>query len=163
MALQNYEIRTIQPKDNEQVAKIIRQVMTEFLCVGEGYSINDPEVDNMYAAYEGEGACFLVLEYEEKVIGCGGIALLAGGGETICELQKMYFLPEARGKGQGRKMLEQCLEVAREIGYKTCYLETVQRMEAANKLYQKLGFKKESGHLGNTGHGACDSFYTLEL
>lgn len=163
MVLRNYEIRTIQPKDNEQVAKIIRQVMTEFLCVGEGYSINDPEVDDMYTAYEEERACFFVLEYEGTVIGCGGIAPLAGSDETICELQKMYFLPEARGKGQGRKLLGRCLDIARKIGYKTCYLETVERMESANKLYQKIGFKKESGHLGNTGHGACDSFYTLEL
>ncbi len=165
MVAQKYALRRIQSRDNAQVAKIIRQVMTEFLCVGEGYSINDPEVDNMYEAYNQERATFFVLtdEAENKVIGCGGIAPLKEGNKDTCELQKMYFLPEARGKGQGRKMLETCLAAAREIGYKTCYLETVERMEAANGLYQKFGFKKLSGGMGNTGHSSCDSFYALEL
>ena len=40
-----YILREIQQEDNEQVARIIRQVMTEFGAVGDGYSINDPEVE----------------------------------------------------------------------------------------------------------------------
>ena len=159
MVAQQYQLRKLQAKDNAIVAKIIRQVMTEFLCVGDGYSINDAEVDDMHTAYAREKAAFFVLTREEEVIGCGGIAALEGGSGSICELKKMYFLPEARAKGHGRRLLK----AARELGYKTCYLETVNRMEAANKLYQKMGFKKLVGNMGDTGHGACDTFYALDL
>jgi len=36
------QLRQIQLKDNAQVAQVIRTVMPEYDCVGDGYSINDP-------------------------------------------------------------------------------------------------------------------------
>ncbi len=35
-------------------------------------------------------------------------------------------------------MVEECLAAARELGYRQCYLETVERMEVANMLYKKM-------------------------
>ena len=75
----------------------------------------------------------------------------------------MYFLPEGRGKGFGKKMIDICLQAARERDFKKCYLETVERMSAANGLYQKMGFRKLACAMGNTGHGGCDTFYALDL
>jgi len=160
---QKYHFRRIRPEDNATVAHIIRKVMTEFDCVGEGYSINDPEVEDMAGAYAQNGFVFLVLEQEGQIIGCGGIAPLAGGKADTCELRKMYFLPEARGKGLGRKLLELCLNEARQLGYKKCYLETVARMNKANRLYQKAGFELLEAPLGKTGHDSCDSQYLKVL
>jgi putative acetyltransferase len=45
-------LRPIAVADNPAVAQIIRTVMTEFGAVGKGYSIEDPEVDAMYEAYQ---------------------------------------------------------------------------------------------------------------
>lgn len=160
---QHFTIRLIEAGDNAQVASIIRQVMTEFDCVGEGYSINDAEVDSMYENYPTEISRFYVLTRGTEVFGCGGFAPLKGGDEGTCELKKMYFLEEARGKGMGRKLLESCLEAAKSLGYHKMYLETVERMTDANVLYQKMGFKKLCGTLGNTGHGTCDTFYARDL
>jgi len=160
---QQFHFRSIRSTDNATVAHIIRTVMTEFDCVGEGYSINDPEVDNMTAAYANDRSAFLVLEHNGEVIGCGGIAPLKGGDTDTCELRKMYFLPEARGKGLGRQLLEHCLDLARELGYKKCYLETVARMDKANRLYQKNGFVPLEAPLGNTGHCSCDARYLKTL
>ncbi len=156
-------IRPIEVKDSEIVAQIIRQVMTEFDCVGEGYSILDPELENMYAAYDNDRSIFYVLESKEKVVGCGGIAPLEGGAGDTCELKKMYFLSEARGRGQGKRFLKTCLEGAKKLGYQKCYLETVERMEVANHLYCQMGFQKLCGAIGNTGHGSCDAYYVLDL
>ena len=155
--------RAIEKRDNEQVAHIIRTVMTEFECVGEGYSINDPEIDDMYAAYSNGRSAFFVIETAGTVLGCGGIAPLEGANGKICELRKMYFYPALRGKGWGRRMVAQCLDVARELGYERCYLETVERMERANVLYQKMGFKESCEPLGNTGHSSCESYYIKNL
>ena len=55
------------------------------------------------------------------------------------------------------------LEDAKRLGYKKCYLETVERMWQANSLYQKMGFKKLEAQMGDTGHGACEVFYACEL
>ncbi|MEO1257945.1 MAG: GNAT family N-acetyltransferase [Bacteroidota bacterium] len=155
--------RPIEKKDNPQVANIIRTVMTEFECVGEGYSINDPEIDDMYAAYNNDRSAFYVIEEGAIILGCGGIAPLEGANGQICELRKMYFFPALRGKGWGRKMVERCLVVAKKLGYDRCYLETVERMEQANFLYKKMGFEKSCEPLGNTGHSSCESYYIKEL
>jgi putative acetyltransferase len=104
-----------------------------------------------------------VCEDNGKLIGGGGVAPLAGGADDTCELKKMYFLPEGRGKGLGHELLKRCLDSAREIGYRYCYLETFNTMKDAMILYERSGFRRIAGSLGNTGHFACDVFYRLKL
>ncbi len=156
-------IRAILPKDNPSVARLIRTVMPEFGAGGKGFAIHDPEVDDMFAAYSQPRAAYFVCEENGKVVGGGGIAALSGGQASTCELKKMYFLPSGRGKGSGQKVLMTCLKSARDFGFDLCYIETFNTMHAAMKLYEKNGFKKVSGPMGNTGHFACDTFYALKL
>lgn len=156
-------IRSIQVTDNPQVAKIIRTVMPEFGASGQGFAIHDPEVDDMFMAYNQPRCAYIVCEQNGHVVGGGGIAPLMGGTDDTCELKKMYFLPEGRGRGFGQQVLEACLRAAHDAGYHFCYLETFNTMKAAMKLYEKNGFEKIAGPLGNTGHFACDIFYKLKL
>jgi putative acetyltransferase len=157
------QIRPIRPADDPAMAAIIREVMASFGAHGPGFAIKDPEVDAMSAHYpESHAACF-VIEERGRVLGGGGIAPLAEADADICELRKMYFLPAARGHGLGARMLQHCLEAARERGYRRCYLETLTGMDAAMKLYAKAGFKPLCGPLGNTGHFGCDRHYLLSL
>ncbi|HEY9047808.1 MAG TPA: GNAT family N-acetyltransferase [Ohtaekwangia sp.] len=159
----NVTIRLISPADGIAVANIIRTVMPEFGAGGAGFAIHDTEVDNMYQAYSDPSCAYYVCEVDGKVIGGGGIAPLQGGSAEYCELKKMYFLSEGRGLGLGYKTLQACIQAAQEIGYIYCYLETFNTMDHAMHLYEKAGFKKIEGPLGNTGHFACDRFYLLKL
>lgn len=159
----DYEIRPVEKKDQEQVARLIRSVMTEFGAVGEGYSILDPEVDHMYEVYQAPGSAFYVIAKGDEILGCGGVAALAGGEAGTCELKKMYFYPAVRGLGLGKRLLTICVEKAAELGYRYCYLETVARMWQANLLYQRMGFRKIDGPMGCTGHNSCEAFYVKEL
>jgi putative acetyltransferase len=156
-------MRRIQPGDDEAMAAIIRSVMMSFGACGPGFAINDPEVDHLSAAYAGPRSAFFVVEQDGRVLGGAGIAPLAGGDVDTCELRKMYYLPEARGRGLGERMLRRCLDTARELGYRRCYLETLTGMDAAMKLYGKLGFRPLCAPLGKTGHFGCDRQYVLEL
>ena len=70
----------------------------------------------------------------------------------------MYFLPEARGRGLGHKMMAICLKEAKQKGFEQCYLETLPYMEAARKLYAKVGFKSLEGRMGDTGHYVITSY-----
>ncbi len=145
------------------MAAIIREVMSSFGACGPGFAINDPEVDSMSASYREPRAAFFVVEEHGRVLGGGGIAPLAGAAADICELRKMYFLPAAHGRGLGEKMLLRCLDAARQRGYRRCYLETLTGMDAAMKLYSRMGFKPLCGPLGSTEHSGCDRHYLLEL
>jgi putative acetyltransferase len=156
-------IRPIRATDDSAVAAIIRTVMPEFGAKGPGFAINDPEVDFMTAAYARPRAAYFVVGDGDRVIGGGGIAPLESGDERVCELRKMYFLSEARGRGAGAAILSRCLDAARGFGYATCYLETLARMDAAQKLYRRFGFQPLCAPMGNTGHFSCDSYYSLAL
>lgn len=159
----DYEIRPIQRKDNSAVARIIRQVMTEYGAVGANYSISDPEVDAMCEAYPAPAAAFFVIENQGAIAGCGGMGPLAGGEPDVCELRKMYFLTPLRGLGLGTRLLTLVLEAARKSGYTSCYLETLDHMAQARHLYQKHGFAMIDSSMGNTGHCACNSWMVKTL
>jgi adenine deaminase len=157
-------LRPIQPNDNEAVAKIIRTVMTEYGAVGKGFSIEDPEVDHMCEAYAHERAAYYVIEANDgRLLGCGGVAPLEGGAAGTCELKKMYFYPELRGLGWGKRLVLALEDEARKRGFDTMYLETLGRMDLANRLYQHMDFIQISGPNGNTGHNSCDHFYEKKL
>lgn len=156
-------IRRISLKDNPQMANIIRTVMPEFGAGGKGFAIHDREVDDMHKAYGSQRAAYFVCEEDGKIIGGGGVAPLEGGPEDTCELKKMYFLPEGRGRGLGHKLLTHCINAAKAIGFRKCYIETFNTMKDAMNLYEKNGFKEIPGPMGNTGHFACDKFYILTL
>jgi putative acetyltransferase len=156
-------IRPIAVADNPAVARIIHQVMTEFGAVGEDYSISDPEVDMMFEAYPAPGAAFFVVESAGQILGCGGMGPLARGPRDVCELRKMYFLPELRGTGLGARLLTVILEAARRAGYRKCYLETLERMHQARRLYRKNGFEKIAAPMGHTGHPGCNFWMVRAL
>ena len=159
----NATIRGIESRDDAAMAAIIRTVMPEFGASGEGFAINDPEVDWMSRAYGEPRHAYFVLEREARVLGGAGIAPLAGGNDDVCELRKMYFLPEARGLGAGAAMMARCLDAAREAGFARCYLETLCGMDAAMRLYERSGFRRIGGPMGATGHGGCNTFYLRDL
>lgn len=159
----NAIIRPVKPSDSAAVASIIRTVMPEFGASGKGFAIHDTEVNDIYAAYSQPRCAYFVCELDGKVVGGGGVAPLLNGDPDTCELKKMYFLPEGRGKGLGRKLVEKCLQAAKDIGFEICYLETFNTMKDAQVLYKKMGFEQIPGPLGNTGHFACDTFYQMKL
>jgi len=156
-------IRPIEARDDQAVASIIRTVMPEFGACGDGFAINDPEVDWMHRAYGEPRSAYFVVERGERVLGEGGIAPLAGGDADTCELRKMYFLPELRGLGAGSALITRCLDAARDFGYRRCYIETLTGMDAAMRLYERHGFERIDAPLGDTGHGGCNTFYIRPL
>lgn len=156
-------IRPITVDDDPRMAWIIRTVMPEFGAGGDGFAINDPEVDWMSRAYAAPRSAYFVVEREGMVLGGGGVAPLEGGDADTCELRKMYFLPEARGLGAGSAMMARCLDAARALGFRRCYLETLCGMDAAMKLYERSGFERIAAPMGATGHGGCNTFYLRNL
>lgn len=153
--MSDFIIREIQPHDNLQIAAVIREVfvLDDFPKKGTAYA--DAQLDAMFETYDKPRAIYYVVECEGKIIGGCGISQLENSVENICELQKMYFLHEARGKGLGFQMIQRCLAQATEFGYEKCYLETLPEMKAAQYLYQKSGFEYLCEPLGNTGHSTC--------
>lgn len=163
MTPNNFKIREIQPDDNQKIAKVIRKILIEFGVPKVGTAYADKILDTLYEAYDTEKAIYYVIEKEGKIFGGAGIKQLDNYNGNVCELQKMYFLPEARGIGLGSKMMETCLQKAKEFGFEQCYLETLPYMEDARKLYRKVGFNDLDAPMGDTGHYSCNLWMLKDL
>ncbi|MCQ6644364.1 GNAT family N-acetyltransferase [Escherichia coli] len=104
IAPQSPVMRRLTQQDNPAIARVIRQVSAEYgLTADKGYTVADPNLDELYQVYSQPGHAYWVVEFDGEVVGGGGIAPLAGSESDICELQKMYFLPAIRGKGLAKK------------------------------------------------------------
>ncbi len=157
------KLRTIDRKDNEEIARLIRDVLAEMGVPKVGTVYEDKALDMMFETYDQPNKAYFVIEEDNKIIGGAGIAPLDKGSSNTCELQKMYFLPIARGKGLGFKMINKCLDFAKQEGFTKCYLETMPYMKAARKLYRKLGFTDLDGPVGDTGHYSCQAWMIKDL
>lgn len=158
-----WKIREIRPEDNEQVKALVRNVLLEMGVPKVGTAYEDKALEDMAGTYSGDREAYFVVEEGSRIIGGAGIAPLIGLEEEVCELQKMYFLPEARGRGIGMKMITKCLDFARDKNFDKCYIETMPYMENARRLYDKNGFKVIQKPMGNTGHYNCTVFMMKHL
>lgn len=153
---EEYTLRPLTKADNPQVADVIRKVSAEYgLTADRGYGVADPTLDDMYSVYNQCGAAYWVIEHRGEIVGGGGFAPLAGE-PNVCELQKMYFLPQTRGHGLAKRIVALSLQLAKQLGYQQCYLETTECLREAVGLYEKLGFEHLDAPLGQTGHDACE-------
>lgn len=148
-------IRLIENADNKKIAAVIRSVIIEMGMPKVGTAHADAELDTMYEAYQKNRFVYYVVEDGNELLGGAGIAPLKNDNPSICELQKMYFLSEARGKGLGKQMIKKCLDFAKASNFEKCYIETMPNMQDAQKLYVKTGFEYLDTAMGNTGHTSC--------
>jgi putative acetyltransferase len=82
---------------------------------------------------------FLVVRDEGRAIACGGICRF---DDARAELKRMYVVPEARGRGLGRDVLEALETEARRLGYRAVVLETGDRQPEAMGLYESSGYER---------------------
>lgn len=158
------KIRQIRPEDNAAIALVIRKTLVEFGANRPGTVYFDASTDSLYQLFSTTpGSTYFIAEWNGEVVGGGGIFPSPGLPPHTCELVKMYLLPPTRGIGLGRKMIESCIEFAREYGYRFVYIETMPELEQAMKTYEKFGFQYLEGPLGETGHFGCERWMLLSL
>ncbi len=158
------KIRAIQPSDNPVLSCIIRNTLAEFGANHPGTVYFDSATDSLFESFQKSRSIYFVAEDEDgNVVGGGGIYPTEGLPEDTCELVKMYLLPEARGTGLGRTIIEKCLDTAREFGFRKVYLESMPELKQALKVYEKFGFTYLCSPLGNSGHFGCDLYMLKTL
>ncbi|OSZ77455.1 GNAT family N-acetyltransferase [Chitinophagaceae bacterium IBVUCB2] len=156
-------IRYIQPSDNPFLSKIVKDTLKEFGANHPGTVYYDVTTDALFELFQAKGAAYFVAELDNKIVGGGGIYPTDGLPADTCELVKMYLLPQARGTGLGRTLIEKSLSFAKEAGYKQVYLESMPELKQALKVYAKFGFEYLKGPMGNSGHTGCSLWMLRSL
>jgi putative acetyltransferase len=156
-------IRPIQPADNAALATVIRNTLAEFGANHPGTVYYDATTDALFELFRQQKSFYNVAEINGKILGGGGIFPTEGLPHGTCELVKMYLLPEARGTGLGTRLIEQCLQQAREAGFSKIYLESMPELKNALKVYERFGFVYLNRPLGNSGHFGCALWMLKDL
>lgn len=110
--------------------------------VGRMYPGLDLQAPNMPKAGPDElnapRGSFLVGYEDGLAICCGGVKRLDHG---VCEIKRMYVIPEARGRGVGRVLLAALEDRARELGYLIARLDTGPKQSGSRHLYESAGYE----------------------
>ena len=133
--------------------KLIFSVLHEYGLSNYTHT-TDTDLDDIEVAYA-NGYFGMIKNEAGRYVGTFGLYQLS---ETTCEIRKMYLLPEARGKGLGKWMVNTLLEKAKELGYQKVELETASVLKEAIGLYKKIGFQEITA---SNASPRCDRAFEL--
>lgn len=156
-------IRTIEQADNTALAKVIRDTLKEFNANKPGTVYFDERTDHLFEEFRVDHSIYFVVEQNGAILGGAGIYPTANLPSGTCELVKFYLLPEVRGKGIGKLLMQKCIAEAENMGYKKIYLETMPELTIAIPMYEKFGFAYLPSAQGTSGHTGCDVWMIKEL
>ena len=150
-------IRTATNRDRDRVISLVFEVLNEYGLPPDLES-KDSDLKDIEGNYIRSGGVFELIEDPEgNLLGSFGLCRL---DQDTCELRKMYFVPQIRGLGLGKRVLERAVAHARRLGFKTIALETSSALQQAIRLYTKFGFiPKPVAHIT----ARCDQAYILKL
>lgn len=104
------------------------------------------ELATLPGEYEAPQGCILLAEDSGHFAGCVALRPLEG---KICEMKRLYVIPNYRGRGIGRMLACSVIDKAREIGYEKMRLDTIASMKEARTLYYSLEFRNISAYRFN--------------
>lgn len=149
-------IENIKPEDNAAIARLIREVLTEFGANKPGTVFTDPTTDQLFELFKTDRSYYFIAKDNGKIVGGCGIYPTSGLPEGCVELVKLYVAKSHRKLGLGKKLMERSISEAVTQGYRELYLETLPELHIAVGLYEALGFEYLDHPYGNSGHFACD-------
>ncbi|MGO9114815.1 MAG: GNAT family N-acetyltransferase [Thermoguttaceae bacterium] len=152
-----FSIRLANNDDISAIRAVLLSVRSEYGVLGE-VGASDPDLDDLHLNFFRGGGCFEVVEDDAKhVVGCAGLYPLNSCQVELC---KMYLEKSARGRGLGKRLLEDLLAAARRSGFREILLKTNSVLTEATTLYKKYGFQlADADHLPPR----CDVAYSLRL
>ncbi len=154
---QDFLIRDWQASDRNDTAEIIRSVLAEY-ALGWEPEDTDRDVLQVEECYLNVGGEFWVIEWQGKLVGTGAYYPVERGTKAV-EIRKMYFLPQIRGRGLGKYLLQE-LEIAiASRGFEQIWVETASVLTEAVKLYESKGYQPATGVETNR----CDRIYLKQL
>jgi GNAT superfamily N-acetyltransferase len=102
-----------------------------------------------------------IAELNDEVVGS---IFVVDGREEVAKLRLLLVDPKARGLGLGTRLVEECIQFAKNAGYKKMVLWTNSNLLEARHIYQKTGFElvaEESHH--SFGHDLVGETWELKI
>lgn len=153
----DFLIRTWTPRDREDAAAIIRDVLQEYGLPWQPAEA-DRDVLEVETFYTDVGGEFWVVEQQGQLVGTAAYYPVARGNKGV-EIRKMYLSPAARGKGLGKFLLQQLEKAIADRGFQEIWIETASVLKEAVQLYEGNGYQPTTG----VETTRCDRVYVKSL
>lgn len=140
------EIRVATSAEQYQVVRLLFEAYERALGFSLEFQNFDEELEQLPGRYAAPGGCILLAYQGEQPVGCVALRSLAPG---ICEMKRLFVLPDARGLHVGRALAVVVIEQARALGYRKMRLDTIEALRQANALYAALGFQPIAAYCHN--------------
>jgi ribosomal protein S18 acetylase RimI-like enzyme len=158
---------TIRPIRSEEHVVAGDLVVEAYRTLGDvGDEFYEPELRNVSGRVQtGE---VLVAEADGEVVGCvtlsiGQTALSKVADSDAATIRMLGVAASARGRGVGEALVRRCIEDARARGCKRVRLDTRTSMLSAQRLYERLGFRRDPNHDWSPAPGISLLDYVLDL
>jgi ribosomal protein S18 acetylase RimI-like enzyme len=129
--------RLARVEDAAETARLIDRFNAEFDEYTPGPEVLEPRVRKHI---ERDLSVFLLAEPPDTGVAQLRFREYLLTGEPMCYLEELYVVPDRRGEGHGRALMEAAMDLARERGATTMELGTATSDRAARGLYESLGF-----------------------
>lgn len=100
-----------------------------------------PTADQLQSMVDSDASILLVAEEDGYIFGSLTLVLFRIPTGVRAWIEDVVVDSEARGKGVGKALNLEALRLAGEAGAKTVDLTSRPSREAANRLYQRIGFE----------------------
>ncbi|MEZ2738605.1 GNAT family N-acetyltransferase [Comamonas jiangduensis] len=115
----------------------------------------DDELAQLPGEYAAPRGALLLAYVDGALAGCCALRPLDNADiPNAAEMKRLYVRRAFRGFGLGRQLAETILDAARQAGYASVLLDTLDDMEAARNLYADLGFQSIEPYYHNPIPGA---------
>jgi ribosomal protein S18 acetylase RimI-like enzyme len=134
-----FTIRRALPEDHPAVARELADYLS---FIGDALDAEglDHDIAHWQEEYDGRtGVLLVVADAAGEVVGTAAVRLLEPG---VGELKRMWLRPASQGRGLGRRLMDACLDEARQLSFRALRLDTQAKMETAVHLYRAYGFSE---------------------
>lgn len=150
-------IRDWAPADRQPIANLISRVLAEYGLNWDPTN-SDRDVLEVETCYQQADGAFWVVETAGRLVGSAGYYPITRGDRAV-EIRKMYLLPEVRGLGLGRYLLQALEAAIAAQNFAEIWIETSSLLVEAVQLYESSGYQPASG----VETPRCDRVYVKHI
>lgn len=146
---------------NPEQMKIAKKLIISYsrsLRVSLDFQDFEAEMNDFPGQYSPPRGSVLLAYLGSEPAGCVALRPLTG---SICEMKRLFVLPEYRGHSLGFSLAKAVISEAKGKGYDFMRLDTLPEMTTAQYMYEKLGFSEIPPYRKNPVQGS--RFLELDL
>ncbi|MEZ4743971.1 MAG: GNAT family N-acetyltransferase [Bdellovibrionota bacterium] len=170
MLTNDIKVELLQDADVDCASQLIRRNLRDYEEQSSVLAATFRRLSDLRGAYKQKGSmCFVAKDMSKKeptCIGFAGIGSFHGlpFSEGVAEIRDLVVEEEYRGQGIGNQLLERCLSEIKAFGYHRVYLEATPKMQHAQQLFIRNGFRAvtEGGKAEDSGDDTFACYFILQ-